>query len=453
MSTPQPDGRKNLKRPRGLLASRKNVGASAELGPSTKRSRANDSQPEIDQKTLNAQDWSDLKELFENALDLSYGENPAAALPLIRGVLHECARLVSVHKDPTMIYSPLGDSGPTSSVEPASAFYTIYASAWFLMSAFARADASDLTQDEPAEPITYVLSALAACEEGQKALDARKQGRAWDLEVVWGRALVGAARSRIDLDEDEDEDVTGAQFSNGTPPTLGTPQLADPDHHVSLQRGTDRLLYALDNRPDTSLEGGDDAEKLTRDGRFAHSLIDAARNVLAVAECLPQDPEDVGDSTRIMKHEHLLNARVLFARIVGMPNIATNVLAQAVFGEAQAGLAVGAAIAEILEDADENEGGGSLRKKAVDSLKTAIEKLDYLREQSSNANNKAPVDEEDLKPLLQEALVTVATLLPEGPEQEAMYARYREEGGTLDDGDEEDGDEEDGDGEDERKSD
>jgi hypothetical protein len=32
---------------------------------------------------------------------------------------------------------------------------------------------------------------------------------------------------------------------------------------------------------------------------------------------------------------------------------------------------------------------------------------------------------------IQEALVTLATLLPEGAEQEAMYARYREEGGVL----------------------
>ncbi|KAG8702317.1 hypothetical protein FRC08_003565 [Ceratobasidium sp. 394] len=431
MSTPRPDGRKPLKRPRGLLASKKSTGSSAELGPSSKKLRADDSQLEIDQETLNAQDWGDLKELFENALDAFYGESPATALPLIRGVLHECARLVSVHKDPSIIYSALETSKSTSSAEPASAFYTIYASAWFLMSTFARTDSSMLTEDEPTGPITYLLSALAACEEGQKTLNTRNQERAWDLEVVWGRALIGAAQSQIDSEEDEDEDIT---------------QLAGLNPSISLQRGIDRLFYALENRSEKPLEGGDDEEKQTRDDRFARSLLDAAEALLAVAECLPTDPKDAQSSPRNLKHEHLLDARKLFARIVDMSTIPTNILAQAVFGEAQAWLAIGSAIAEELEGEDEDEnkevgGQENFRTEAVDYLKTAIEKFDSLHKLSSGAGSKSYVGEEDLKPLLQEALVTVATLMPEGPEQDAMYARYREEGGVLDDGDE-DGDEE-----------
>ncbi|KAG9094758.1 hypothetical protein FS749_011891 [Ceratobasidium sp. UAMH 11750] len=446
-STPRPDGRKTLKRPRGLLASKKSTRSSAELGPSSKKLRADDSQPEIDQEMLNAQDWGDLKELFENALDAFYGESPATALPLIRGVLHECARLVSVHKDPSIIYSSLESSKSTSSAEPASAFYTIYASAWFLMSTFARRDSSMLTEDEPTEPITYLLSALAACEEGQKTLNTRNQERAWDLEVVWGRALIGAAQSRIDSEEDENEGVTN-QPSNGTLLifALDITQLGGLNPSISLQRGIDRLFYALENRSEKPLEGGDDEEKQTRDDRFARSLLDAAEALLAVAECLPTDPKDAQSSPRNLKHEHLLDARKLFARIVDMSTIPTNILAQAVFGEAQAWLAIGSAIAEELEgeDEDENkEAGGqeNFRTEAVDYLKTAIEKFDSLRKLSSGAGSKSYVGEEDLKPLLQEALVTVATLMPEGPEQDAMYARYREEGGVLDDGDE-DGDEE-----------
>ncbi|KAG9086736.1 hypothetical protein FS749_003421 [Ceratobasidium sp. UAMH 11750] len=430
MSAPCPDGRQKLKRPRGLLASRKSTAQSAEFGPSSKKLRADDPQPEIDQETLNTQDWSDLKELFENALGVFYGgENLAAALPLIRGVLHECARLVSVHKDPTIIYSPQENSKSTNSVEPASAFYTIYASAWFLMSTFTRTDSSMLTEDEPTEPITYVISALAACEEGQKALDTRNRERAWDLEMVWGRALIGAAQSRIDSEEDEGEDIT---------------QLAGLNPSISLQQGIDRLFYTLDNRSEKPLEGGDDEEKQARDDRFARSLLDAAQDVLAVAEYLPKDHKDAKGSARNLKREHLLDARKLFARVVGMSNIPTDILAQAILGEAQAGLAIGAAIAEELEGEDENEevdGQEDLRNEAVGYLKTAIEKFYYVRKLSSGADNKSYVGEEDLKALLQEALVTVATLMPEGPEQDATYARYREEGGVLDDGDEDEDEE------------
>ena len=42
---------------------------------------------------------------------------------------------------------------------------------------------------------------------------------------------------------------------------------------------------------------------------------------------------------------------------------------------------------------------------------------------------------------LQEALVTLATLLPEGPEQDSMYARYISEGGILDEQEGQDTDE------------
>jgi hypothetical protein len=109
---------------------------------------------------------------------------------------------VSVHKDPALIYSPLEQDELIGSAEPAvrphlrllsrphnetpiqCAFYKIYASAWFLMSIFAHANASALADNEPTEPLVYVLSALAACEEGQKALDTRKQERFWDVSLV-----------------------------------------------------------------------------------------------------------------------------------------------------------------------------------------------------------------------------------------------------------------------------
>ncbi|KAG8693946.1 hypothetical protein FRC09_010168, partial [Ceratobasidium sp. 395] len=154
MSEPAPDqGSKSLKRPRGLLASRKNAVATEGSGSSTKKPRSDDPQLEVDQNTLNAQDWSDLKDLFHEAVDVFYGESPLNALPLIRGVLHECARLSSVHEDPTTIYSPLEASDDASLPDPACAFYNVYTFSWYIMYTFARTDPSVLTEDEPKEPI------------------------------------------------------------------------------------------------------------------------------------------------------------------------------------------------------------------------------------------------------------------------------------------------------------
>ncbi|QRW16769.1 hypothetical protein RhiXN_04771 [Rhizoctonia solani] len=179
MSTPQSASTKRTKRPRGLLASRKTTGNPAESEPAAKRARGEDTPPQ-DPEELKLQDWHDLEELFENALDALYGPNWTSAIPLIRGVLHECARMVTVYNDPTLIYSPLEPEtqvGPEKA--PASAFYTIYASAWFIMSTFARVTLL-LTEDEPEEALEYLLSALSACEKGEQALDVRKQTKAWD---------------------------------------------------------------------------------------------------------------------------------------------------------------------------------------------------------------------------------------------------------------------------------
>lgn len=74
MSPPSPAEQKNLKRPRGLLASRKSAKASSEPGPKPKKSRVEEPQEDLDQDALNLQDWNDLKELFENALDAFYSE-------------------------------------------------------------------------------------------------------------------------------------------------------------------------------------------------------------------------------------------------------------------------------------------------------------------------------------------------------------------------------------------
>ncbi|KAG8796722.1 hypothetical protein FRC12_005816 [Ceratobasidium sp. 428] len=437
MSEPVSEGSKSLKRPRGLLASRKNAIANEGSGSSTKKPRADDPQLEVDQDTLNAQDWSDLKDLFHEAVDVFYGESPLNALPLIRGVLHECARLSSVHEDPTTIYSPLESSDHASLPDPACAFYNVYTFSWYIMYTFARTDPSVLTEDEPKEPIAYILSALAACEKGRRALDVRKLGKTWDFEFLQARTFLVAAQSWVSLDGHENNDPPTTQSRPVSTPNII--QLAGSSPFAALQRGIDHLSYALDHRPDDSKYGHSYKDEKHI---FARSLLDAAQVVLAVTEHLDQDSKDEDEEERQLKNKRLFSARKFFSEVVSQPNISTSIRAQGIFGEGQVELAIGAGIAEVLEgeDNEESDDKEDLRKEATNSLKSAIEKFNEVRRLSPDMEDKSRIEEEDVKPLLQEALVTLATLLPEGPEQEAMYARYREEGGVLeDDDDEEDG--------------
>ncbi|CAE6427571.1 unnamed protein product [Rhizoctonia solani] len=379
MSNSQPVATKKTKRPRGLLASRKNNGHTTESEPPAKRPRGDDALPQ-DSIELKAQDWQDLDELFENVLDALHGPNWTSAIPLVRGVLHECARMVTVYNDPTLIYSPLEQETLIDSEKvPASAFYTIYASAWFIMSTFARNDASLLTEDEPQDPLEYQLSALAACEKGQQALDIRKQPKAWDLEFIRGRALVAAAQSSLDSDDQPQASENGAADARA--------HFLDPDSSAALGRALGHLTYAFDQRPrSTDSSNGIEAEQKSKDERFVLHHLEACRKLLHRVEDIP-----VSEELRIQLVLHL----------------------------GQIDLAIGSNIAERLEDeSNDKEPCGDeakTRATATQSLKEAIAQFDTL----------------------QEALVTLAILLPEGPEQEGMYSRYQAEGGVLEDEDEE----------------
>ncbi|CAE6379590.1 unnamed protein product [Rhizoctonia solani] len=431
MSTPQSASTKRTKRPRGLLASRKTTGNPAESEPAAKRARGEDTPPQ-DPEELKLQDWHDLEELFENALDALYGPNWTSAIPLIRGVLHECARMVTVYNDPTLIYSPLEPEtqvGPEKA--PASAFYTIYASAWFIMSTFARSDPSLLTEDEPEEALEYLLSALSACEKGEQALDVRKQTKAWDLEFTWGRVLVAAAQS---LSDSEDEPRVS---ENGT--TDARAHFLGSDPSAALARAFEHLTYGIDHRPrytDSDSEAKD--EQKSKDEIFVRALLESAQGVLATSESLQSE-----ESLPIL---HLEKCREFLHQVEEM-SVPEELRVQVILVLGQINLAIGSSIAEKFEeDSNAEDGTGSegleTRKVATGPLKEAVAKFDAVRELcSKQSTEKAESVVEELKPMLQEALVTLATLLPEGPEQERMYSRYQAEGGILDDEDDEDDEE------------
>ncbi|CAE6483203.1 unnamed protein product [Rhizoctonia solani] len=426
MSNSQPAAAKKTKRPRGLLASRKATNHQDESEHVAKKPRGEDATTQ-DPEEIKTQDWQDLDELYENVLDAFYGPNWTSAIPLIRGVLHECARLVSVYKDPTLIYSPLEEEA-SASVEktPASAFFTIYASAWLLMSTFARSDLSLLTEDEPKDPLEYILSALAACEKGQQALDVRNQSKAWDLDFIWGRALVAAAHS---LSDSEDEPLTSEnETTNARTHFLG------PDSSTALGRAFEHLNFATKHRSQPTGSGNEITdEKQPKDERFVRALLATTQGVLAASESLQS-----GDSSV----RYLEESRGLI-RCAGGLSIPLELQIQVTLVLGQVELAIGSAIAERLEDDSDSEEAKSEkdesenREVAIKSLKEAIANFDAVRELYTEKPDRKGISvAEELKPMLQEALVTLATLLPEGPEQESMYSRYQAEGGVLDDEDE-----------------
>ncbi|KAF8593833.1 hypothetical protein BDV93DRAFT_529664, partial [Ceratobasidium sp. AG-I] len=372
MPPPPPTEKKNLKRPRGLLGSRKSARTSAESSPKAKKPRAEDPEEDLDQDALNLQDWNDLKELYQNALDAFYGSDPTTALPLVRGVLHECASLVSAHNDPTMIYLPIEKEEKSALSEPASAFYVIYASAWVLMSTFARADESLMAADEPKTPMAYVLSALSACELGQKALNTRNQERkVWDLEFVWGQALIGAAESLLDSEEDLASDqptsASVSELQGATRPDRTA--LTGPNPSAAFERAVESLLFAIKNYPQ-EVEADETDEKTIRDNQFARGFLNAAQATLSVAEQLQSGDENESteeDDNDGKSTQRLYRAREIFTHLGNLNLISPGVRVRTVFGETMAGLVIGAAIAEDLEDGGDTS--STLRDEAIRILK------------------------------------------------------------------------------------
>jgi hypothetical protein len=128
----------------------------------------------------------------------------------------------------------------------------------------------------------------------------------------------------------------------------------------------------MENRPNEQLEGEAEGGKGTRDDRFARAVLDAAQGVLAVAESLRQNSEDTDSGDQGHEYGCLSIAQKLFSSLSCLPGLRPGVNAQALFGEAQAGLAIGAVIAESMEGGDgedRTDQAKSVRKEAIDALR------------------------------------------------------------------------------------
>ncbi|KAI0029962.1 hypothetical protein K488DRAFT_31882, partial [Vararia minispora EC-137] len=174
-------------------------------------------------------DWELLKELFAEAAERYERDEIAPAIKLLRAVLQECNRFMSIYPDPSVLFSPDSRKStgfymerftPRSRDEdyfsyksrlPSSrsmfdelptAFHAILGIALFLLGNLIDQDPSLLRPDEPTSPTVYWLASLDVFETGEN-LPCRTSGLSdaedWRMAIVWGRALVCLADTKIDL--------------------------------------------------------------------------------------------------------------------------------------------------------------------------------------------------------------------------------------------------------------
>ncbi|CED84150.1 Negative regulator of Ofd1/Enhancer of translation termination 1 [Phaffia rhodozyma] len=215
-----------------------------------------------DETELTTQTWEDLKELWENAMDEFEGSEPASAVPLLRGLIFECDRIVRNSPDPNrplqsssanstlnqnennsdqarwdlsvpsnVSVTQVGSTGRSSNtikehpgpLHPGQAlstfsFFHIYGTTLLTL-----ADIFDQVPDlaDPSEPSPVIINAKSI-DFFEKALQGYQdefaeseprspilvgEGRIasdWRLEIAWGRALVRLARQKLE-DGDEEE--------------------------------------------------------------------------------------------------------------------------------------------------------------------------------------------------------------------------------------------------------
>lgn len=192
-----------------------------------------------------------------------------------------------------------------------------------------------------------------------------------------------------------------------------------PNASTALDRAFEHLSYATKHRPTGLTNDETEQERGTGDERFARVLLETTQEMLAITEQL-QEITEFSENV-----SHLDNARTLFVEVEQFSNVRAETRTQAIFGAAQAGLAIGSAMAERLEDeeqdsdVEETKESSALRKSAIRNLKegestaeawvckylidlSVIERFDMVREMSSAKENHkgSPIDDDEIKPLV-----------------------------------------------------
>ncbi|KAJ6624873.1 hypothetical protein B0H10DRAFT_2162006 [Mycena sp. CBHHK59/15] len=440
-----------------------------------------------DAKTAHSEDWDDLKELFARAADQYECDDVTEALPLLRGVIHECHRFLVLYEDPSVLFSepvrPRSKSPdvltPTPETKPKkckcrespTAFHAILGTALFLFGNLIAQDPALALPDEPCTPAPYWLAALDVFETGEN-LPSRTSGRGceaqedWRMAIVWGRTLVCVADEAVSLQNAGAPAPAGpeakwppespfAAIAMRRPPASRRISLATAAPHELLLLAMDQFTRGIFHMPHPQhlspsssasvqqLESGSSAG--TGDPAApppfsrAKELFTIASEVLALAERLPAPLE---------RQRWAQWADSVFNQMDLEGDTAHDAWRGPITrARGRCWLVVGTARVEEIEVAaeaqgwDTSEDGGGVyaseeAEEAREGLARAVEfferaaggaKSEFIRadgdEGGGDGDAEEGEEERELRSFLTEALLTLANLTREEDKREELYRR------------------------------
>ncbi|KAJ6516110.1 hypothetical protein C8R45DRAFT_958818 [Mycena sanguinolenta] len=434
--------------------------------PSESEMDSTEPAPETDTKV---EDWEDLKELFGRAAEQYELDNVNEALPILRGVIHECHRFLLLYEDPSVLFNargrPRSQSPEPISISPSTtprtrkkckckesptAFHAILGTALFLMGNYIAQDASLAMSDEPNVGITYWLAALDVFETGEN-LPSRTNPRGceaaedWRMAIVWGRTLLAVADEALSLALQRERSATPlpppppepkwpspaaspfAAIAMRRPPASRRITLATASPHELLLLAMDQFTRGIFHMPHPA-HATDDApmDPSARPFSRATELFTIAREVLALAERLPDSAERIrwatwadsvlqqmdmeGDTTRTEWRGPVARARGRCWLIVGT-----------------------AGMEEIEAKADESDWDEVLNTEeandAREGLTRAVEFFERATQSAKSEPGAEEGGEDELRAFLAEALLTLANLTKDEDKREELYRRAQLFGG------------------------
>ncbi|KAJ3774523.1 hypothetical protein FB446DRAFT_639701 [Lentinula raphanica] len=443
--------------------------------------------------TCDYEDWEDLKDLFSKAVEQYEGNDASDALPLIRGVIHECHRFLLFYQDPSILFSiPHNIPGHSSNlltppderpshfsplvspfliscpsvvlnhhskcVEPPTAFHAIFGTALFLFGNLVAQDPSVVLEGEPDSPSQYWLAALDVFETGEN-LPTRTSGRSanlpedWRMAIVWGRTLVCLADDTIARSRKAVIDTSSTQSFAPKPPV--GPFFADEPNwppqspfSIIVQRRppVTRRMSLITSTPNDIL-------KLAMD-QFSRGIFHMPHPSHAVPPSgkIPlTGAAPALDSFSRAKELFTIGSEVLLvAEKLDNPSERKYWASwsDSVFNQmkmeadvdawrgpinrarGQCCLIVGTAQAEEFEEALESGDESFLRSEDADEAREALtEAISFLEKAKTVTSTDIDQQDDELQHFLEEAILTLANLTLDEQKREDLYARAQKESG------------------------